>query len=71
MPVNTADADSTMDSETLLQHAQLQSVKQQKILIVRGIGGREYLAEQLTARGRSLNMPNAIVAVWLHRQQRR
>lgn len=40
-----------MNSETLLANPQLMSVSGQKILIVRGIGGRETLAHTLRARG--------------------
>ncbi|MCR8922484.1 uroporphyrinogen-III synthase [Dasania sp. GY-MA-18] len=40
-----------MNSEALLQLMDLQHIEQQKVLIVRGVGGREYLAEQLQARG--------------------
>ena len=49
--VNETSHIGSMDSETLLQHPDLQQLAQQKVLIVRGVGGREYLAEQLSARG--------------------
>lgn len=39
------------DSESLLATAEFSHVEGQRILIVRGGGGREYLAEQLRARG--------------------
>lgn len=39
------------DSEALLAHARLQDVSGWKILVVRGIGGREHLADALRARG--------------------
>ena len=39
------------DSESLLLLAEMQNVKNKKILIVRGIGGRDVLAESLKARG--------------------
>jgi uroporphyrinogen-III synthase len=40
-----------MNSESLLQNAALQNLQGQKVLIFRGLGGREYLAEQLLAQG--------------------
>ncbi|WP_269618856.1 uroporphyrinogen-III synthase [Zhongshania sp. BJYM1] len=40
-----------MNSESLLACAELQNIAQAKILIVRGVGGREYLATELTKRG--------------------
>ncbi|WP_052691828.1 uroporphyrinogen-III synthase [Teredinibacter purpureus] len=46
-----AIAKNTMTSEELLQHALLLDVKQQKILICRGVGGRGKLAEVLQQRG--------------------
>ena len=39
------------DSESLLLLPEMQNVKSKKILIVRGIGGRDVLAESLKARG--------------------
>ena len=45
-----AGADS-MNSEELLAHAQLHNVEGARILIVRGVGGRETLAGALRARG--------------------
>jgi len=38
-------------TEGLLAHPQLQALSGQRILIVRGVGGREVLASQLRARG--------------------
>lgn len=40
-----------MDSEELLAAPALQSVAGQKFLIIRGVGGRQYLSEQLRSRG--------------------
>ncbi len=45
------DGSHPMNSEALLQQPALQSPDGQKILIIRGVGGREHLREQLTARG--------------------
>lgn len=42
---------SDMTSEALLMHPALQSVADEKILIVRGVGGRGYLADELRRRG--------------------
>jgi uroporphyrinogen-III synthase len=39
------------DSESLLGLSEMQSVKNQRIMIFRGVGGREILAETLKARG--------------------
>jgi uroporphyrinogen-III synthase len=51
--VSTAGAAQStgMNSEALLQHASLQVLDNTRILIVRGVGGREYLGEQLRQRG--------------------
>ena len=40
-----------MNSEALLQLLDLQRMAEKKVLIVRGVGGREYLAEQLKQYG--------------------
>jgi len=39
------------DSESLLSLSEMQSVKNQRIMIFRGVGGREILAETLKTRG--------------------
>ncbi len=44
-----------MTSETLLQSPALQQVAGEKILIMRGLGGRTHLGEALTARGAKVN----------------
>lgn len=44
-----------MDSETLLQHPQLQQPQQQRVLIFRGQGGRHFLHDTLTERGASVD----------------
>ena len=38
-------------SEALLEHTALQNISQQNILIVRGLGGREFLRQELEQRG--------------------
>lgn len=40
-----------MDSEALLRQPSLKSLANAKVLVVRGVGGREFLAEQLRGRG--------------------
>jgi uroporphyrinogen-III synthase len=42
---------NTMNSEALLNHANLQQLQHEKVLIIRGVGGRNYLKEQLLLRG--------------------
>jgi uroporphyrinogen-III synthase len=46
---------SAMNSEELLQHKNLQQLAQQKVLIIRGVGGRDYLAQQLILRGATVS----------------
>ncbi|MGX9462011.1 uroporphyrinogen-III synthase [Shewanella sp. A14] len=45
----------SQDSEGLLSLPQLQHIDKQSFIIIRGIGGRETLAEQLTERGAHVN----------------
>ncbi len=54
---NVLHAGTQADSESLLQLAELQRERllDKKILIVRGIGGREFLADNLKARGASVD----------------
>lgn len=40
-----------MTSETLLAHPQLEAIRGQRILIVKGVGGRGFLSAQLNQRG--------------------
>ncbi|BCM23781.1 uroporphyrinogen-III synthase [Methyloradius palustris] len=44
------------DSESLLGLSEMQSVKNQRIMIFRGIGGREILAETLKTRGAQVDL---------------
>ena len=50
-----ASPETSQDSEGLLSLPQLQDVDKQTFMIVRGVGGRETLAEQLTERGARVN----------------
>jgi uroporphyrinogen-III synthase len=47
--------EDSQDSEGLLSLPQLQHVDKQSFIIVRGLGGRETLAEQLQLRGANVN----------------
>lgn len=48
-PVEQSSA--LMNSEGLLDHEQLQQLEQQRVLIFRGVGGREHLRQTLSSRG--------------------
>lgn len=48
-------AQQAMNSEVLLMHPQLQNVEDEKIVIFRGRGGRTVLADELTARGATVD----------------
>ncbi len=49
--IQACGGDGAMNSESLLAHADLQSLSHRKFAIVRGIGGRETLADTLRTRG--------------------
>lgn len=49
--IDSTCASAAMNTEELLQRPELQSLVHQKVLIVRGCGGRTLLAEQLRQRG--------------------
>ncbi len=54
-PATTELKSNAMNSEALLQHPLLQALSGQKVLIMRGVGGREFLSEQLSARGAAVS----------------
>ena len=49
--IEASQAQGSMNSEVLLALPALQSVTGDKVLIVRGVGGRDYLQQQLQQRG--------------------
>ncbi|ROS01990.1 uroporphyrinogen-III synthase [Sinobacterium caligoides] len=49
--IDTASSATASNSEALLNNEELQQMSGQKVLIFRGCGGREHLAEQLRQRG--------------------
>lgn len=49
--IEATQARGSMNSEALLALPELQSVTGDKVLIVRGVGGRDYLQQQLQQRG--------------------
>ena len=55
IPVDSTMVDDTamaaMNSEELMNHPNLQKLEHQKVLIVRGVGGRDYLEQHLQKRG--------------------
>ena len=55
VPCKPYELEGAMNSEALLEHKSLQQLAQQKVLIIRGVGGRDYLAEQLTQRGAQIS----------------
>lgn len=52
---NTLIPKDRFDSESLLALAQMQNIKNKKVMIFRGIGGREVLADTLKSRGAQVN----------------
>lgn len=48
---NTLIPEDRFDSESLLAMPEMQAVKNQKVMIFRGVGGREVLADTLKSRG--------------------
>lgn len=51
LTVENLATDTDMTSESLLQHPALQQVNDEKILIIRGVGGRGFLGDELQQRG--------------------
>ena len=51
LDISVKQAGAAMNSDALLSHADLQNLQQQKVLIVRGQGGREHLKTVLQSRG--------------------
>jgi uroporphyrinogen-III synthase len=52
---NTLIPKDRFDSESLLATPEMQAVNNQKVMIFRGIGGREILADTLKSRGADVN----------------
>ena len=63
--VNGVISPEPQNSEGLLALTQLQDVKDQQIIIVRGDHGREHLATQLMARGANVNYLASYQKIWL------
>ncbi|MBU2884602.1 uroporphyrinogen-III synthase [Gilvimarinus agarilyticus] len=55
VPSALGGAESPMNSETLLTSSSLQNVADERILICKGEGGRDLLAQTLSARGAQVN----------------
>lgn len=55
LDVDVEQAGTSMNSESLLLHPDLQVLHEQKVLIVRGQGGREHLKTVLQQRGASVD----------------
>lgn len=55
LAVATDAIQGAMNSESLLQHPSLQALDGVKVLIFRGQGGRDHLAEQLQSRGATVD----------------
>lgn len=53
--IDAVTADSPMTSESLLAVSQLQDVRDQRVLIIKGEGGRNMLRQELTRRGASVD----------------
>jgi len=51
----SSSGSGAMNSEAILRQATLQQLHNHKILIARGLGGREYLRQQLQSRGASVD----------------
>jgi uroporphyrinogen-III synthase len=49
--INILSPQGRFDSESLLALPEMQAVKNKKVMIVRGVGGRDVLADSLIARG--------------------
>jgi uroporphyrinogen-III synthase len=80
VPCSYTNEQWLMNSEALLQQTSLQHLEQTRVLIVRGVGGREYLAEQLLQRGgrvdyaecyhrRRVIRPEGELSQWLKRER--
>lgn len=55
---------SQHDSDGLLELSQLNSVNNQDVIIIRGDGGRELLAEELTSRGAHVHYFESYQRIW-------
>jgi uroporphyrinogen-III synthase len=49
--IPAAGGETAMNSEELLRHAALRAARGRRVLIFKGVGGREHLAEELRHRG--------------------